>query len=88
MASLELELVCQVDNHRLEWVLSWNLELDLDRDLIVLVVGCNNLLSALVQHKRQLVLSTKLQLSHLNLLDFVLHDGRANNLLDVRFGDG
>jgi len=88
LARLELELVCQVDNHRLKWVLGWDLELDLDRDLVVLVVGRNDLLSALVQDKRQLVLSPKLQLSHLNLLDFILHDGRADNLLDVRLGDG
>lgn len=54
---------------------------------MVLFVRRYYLLSLLIQHESELVLLTKLKLRQLDLLYLVLHDGWADNKLDVGLGD-
>jgi len=86
LACLKLELVGEVNDNRLEGVLGRNLQLDLDRDLRVLVVGRDDFLRRLVQHECKLVLGAKLDLGQFDLFNLVLHDSGADDLLDVRPG--
>ena len=88
LASLELKLIGQVDNDGFERVLGWDLQLDLNGDLLVLVISRDYLLRRLVQHEAELVLLTQFDLGQLDLLDLVLHDRWADDLLDVGLGDG
>ena len=80
-------MLSKVNYHRFEWVLSWDLELNRHVELRVLVISGNNLLGRLVEDESELVLGTKFELSQFNLLDLVLHDGRTDDLLDIRPGD-
>ena len=83
---LQAQLLCQVDLNTLEWVLNRNLELDLDRDLVVLVIGRLDFLGLLIQDEGKVARLSKLKLGHLDLFDLVLHDGWADDLLDVGLG--
>ena len=83
---LQAQLLSKVDFDTLEWVLNRNLELDLDRDLVVLVVGRLDFLGLLIQDEGKVARLAKLKLSHFDLFDFVLHDGWADDLLDVGLG--